>query len=273
MSQNPFEKIFNYQIMTRLEETDSIAITTQERGWLKMMLVHPETANAFTPETLKRLEQILHMEHSNAEMKGIILEKAKGQERSVYHPHLRTLRRMIMNDQGFRLSYRTKIGEVRSNQSGFPFKLEYSMIKREWMLIWYSRKRRWLMYTKLDHILYIQGTSLPSFRIDHIKGRLQNLIEHRQKHALIEIDRRYNGELSRILYAFSCFDKTVDYDEDSNTYRIKVCYLEDECDFLLSRIRFLGLRVKVVEGSTLQARMQETAAIALARYTQNEDER
>lgn len=272
MSQNPFEKIFNYQIMTRLEETDSIAITAQERGWLKMMLVHPEAANAFTPETLKRLEQILHIEHSGAEMKEIILEKAKGQERSVYHPHLRTLRRMIMRDQGFRLSYRTKLGEIRSNQSGFPFKLEYSMVKREWMLIWYSRKRRGLMYTKLDHILYIQGTSLPSFRIDHIKERLQNLVEHRQKHALIEIDRRYNGELSRILYAFSCFDKTVDYNEDSSIYRIKVCYLEDECDFLLSRIRFLGLRVKVVEGSTLQARMQETAAMALARYAQDEKE-
>ena len=50
MSQNPFEKIFNYQIMTRLEETDSIAITAQERGWLKMMLVHPE---ALTPLRLK----------------------------------------------------------------------------------------------------------------------------------------------------------------------------------------------------------------------------
>lgn len=52
MSQNPFEKIFNYQIITRLEETDSIAITAQERGWLKMMLVHPEAANAFTSGTL-----------------------------------------------------------------------------------------------------------------------------------------------------------------------------------------------------------------------------
>jgi hypothetical protein len=62
----------------------------------------------------------------------------------------------------------------------------------------------------------------------------------------------------------------VHYDETSDTYRIQVCYLEDECEFLLSRIRFLGLRVKVVEGSTLQARMQETAALALARYAQDE---
>jgi len=175
-----------------------------------------------------------------------------------------------MQDQGFRLSYRTKHGEARSNQSGFPYKLVYSMIKREWMLIWYSKSRRGLMYTKLDHILYIQGTSLPSFRIDRIKERLQKLMEKQKKQAIIEIHRRYNGEMSRILYAFSCFDKTVHYDEASDTYRIQVCYLEGECEFLLSRIRFLGLRVKVVEGSTLQARMQETAALALARYAQDE---
>ena len=236
MSQNPFEKIFNYQIMTRLEETDSIAITAQERGWLKMMLVHPE-ANAFTPETLKRLEEILHMEHSGAEMKEIILEKAKRQERSVYHPHLRILRRMIMQDQGFRLSYRTKLGETRQSVR-FPVQIRvfHDQTGMDADLVQQKPKRTHVHKARSYSIYPRDITSAFSNR-SH-QERSQNLMENREKQALIEIHRRYNGELSRILYAFSCFDKTVHYDEDSDTYRIKVCYLKDECDFLLSVFAF-----------------------------------
>lgn len=266
MTLSLFEKIFNYQIMTRLDETDSIAITNQERTWLKMMLAHPETINAFTPVTLERLEQMLHPENSGPDIQEIILEKAKGHERSVYHPLLRTLRRLIMLEHGFRVTFKTKLGTLHSNHSGFPYKLEYSMVKREWMLIWYSAKRKSLMYTKLHNIFYVQETSLPSYRIEQIKERIERLMENRTEHVVIEIIQKYNSELSRILYAFSCFDKTVSYDENSEVYRIGVKYPEDERDFLLSRIRFLGLRVKIVEGTALQQRMQETAKMVLARY-------
>ncbi|MCM3786451.1 WYL domain-containing protein [Neobacillus mesonae] len=271
MSRNLFEKIFNYQIMTRLEESDSVAITSGERSWLKMMLMHTEAGQAFTPQTMSLLQDILETEEADSDIREIIWEKAKQQERSIYHPLLRPLRRMIMHRQGFRLTYRTKHGELRTNHSGFPYKLEYSMVKREWLLLWYSARRKCLMHTKLHNILYFQETSLPANRIHQVTKRLERLMEERKKRVVLELDKAYNRELSRILYAFSCFDKTVRYDESKDIYQIEVCYPEDEADFLLSRLRFLGVRVRIAEGAAFQKRMRETALKALARYEHTEE--
>jgi predicted DNA-binding transcriptional regulator YafY len=72
--------------------------------------------------------------------------------------------------------------------------------------------------------------------------------------------------MSRILYAFSCFEKEVEYVQQADTYRITLTFQADECEYVLSKIRFLGKRVKVVQGSRLISRMKETTAKALARY-------
>jgi hypothetical protein len=50
---NLFEKIFNYQIISRLDESGVFTITSHERSWLKMMLNHPAAAEAFEPHTLE----------------------------------------------------------------------------------------------------------------------------------------------------------------------------------------------------------------------------
>ncbi|GED32207.1 hypothetical protein BCE02nite_33480 [Brevibacillus centrosporus] len=50
----------------------------------------------------------------------------------------------------------------------------------------------------------------------------------------------YNGELSRILYAFSCFNKEVTYNEERDAYRITLSFLMDDREYILSKIRFLG---------------------------------
>ncbi len=76
----------------------------------------------------------------------------------------------------------------------------------------------------------------------------------------------YNRELSRILYAFSCFEKDVAYLDESDTYRINVSYLSDEREYVLSKIRFLGKRVRVIQGEQLKKRMYESTTKALARY-------
>jgi len=262
---NPFEKIFNYQVISRLDETDSLALTAQERSWLKTMLDHPASCDAFTPETLNKLKLVLQDEAS-IDIREMIKEKAKSHERQVYHPLLRTLRRIIMQGRGIRLTFRIKHGGVKANQSGLPYKLEYSMVKREWYLLWYSARNRILMSTKLHNILSVEEMILPTDRVAALRAQIVGLLEARKEHTVIEVIRTYNAELSRILYAFSCFDKSVSYDEESNLYRIRVTYLADESEFLLSKIRFLGLRVKVVEGENLQRRMLESASKALARY-------
>jgi predicted DNA-binding transcriptional regulator YafY len=262
---NPFEKIFNYQIISRLDESNAIALTSQERAWLRTALAHDSSVDAFTPETLGKLRQLLQDE-SGIDHRDMIVEKAKHAERQVYHPLLRTLRRLIMQDKGMLLTSRIKHGGTKTNQPGLPVKLEYSMVKREWYLLWYSTRGRSFMATKLQSIVSVEETVLPAERVEELRGRVSALLEERRRQAGIEVVRTYSAELSRILYAFSCFDKSVSYDEEENLYRIHVTYLADEGEFLLSRIRFLGLRVKIVEGDELRRRMLESAEKASARY-------
>ncbi|GKU77839.1 WYL domain-containing protein [Paenibacillus sp. L3-i20] len=267
---NPFEKIFNYQIISRLDESGTIALTSQERSWVKTMLGLPAAREAFAPETLLKLQTLLQDE-ATAEVSSIITEKAKSIVRHVYHPLLRQLRRMIMMDKGIVLSCNIKHGGVKENLSGLPYKLEYSMVKREWYLLWYNTSGRSLMSTKLQNIVSIEEKDLPMHRITDLKARIARLQEQRKKHAVIEIIQTYNAELSRILYAFSCFEKSVSYNEKLNVYHIRVTYPSDESEFLLSKIRLLGLRVKIVEGNYLQHRMRETSSKALGRYSVGEE--
>lgn len=267
---NPFEKIFNYQILSRLDESDALALTSQERAWLRTALDHGSSAEAFTPATLEKLDGILQNE-PGINHRDFIVEKAKNAERQVYHPLLRTLRRMIMQDKGVLLTSRIKHGGTKANQPGLPVKLEYSMVKREWYLLWYSTRGRSFMATKLQSIVSVEETLLPPERVEELRARVAAHLEKRKEQAIIEVVRTYNAELSRILYAFSCFDKSVSYEEEENRYLIHVTYLADESEFLLSKIRFLGLRVKIVEGDGLRKRMLESAEKALARYGSSDD--
>lgn len=262
---NLFEKIFNYQIISRLDESGAFTLTSHERIWLKTMLQHPAAASAFTPETLKKLQELLQSEPLLDTSENLV-EKAKSTERQVYHPLLRPLRRIISGGQAVRLSCRIKNGRVKEEQSGFPYKLEYSMVKKEWYLLWYDLRHHMLMSTKLGSIVSATEEPLLANTASSLSAKIAGILESRKEHAVIEVVRAYNKELSRILYAFSCYEKKVEYIEDIATYRIQLTFLQDESEYILSKIRFLGQRVKVIEGMKLQRRMYESASRALARY-------
>ncbi|WCR30010.1 WYL domain-containing protein [Paenibacillus thiaminolyticus] len=262
---NLFEKIFNYQIMSRLGEAGAFAITSQERSWLKAMLNHPASAEAFSLETLAKLAAALRDE-ADFELAEHVAEKAASVECQAYHPLLRPLRRIIAAQQGIRVSYRLKHGGMQPAQSGFPYKLEYSMVKREWYLLWYNPRRRMLMSTRLRNIAEVDMEPVPAGMAGIWLSRIAAVLDSRKEHAVIEVVRMYNRELSRIMYAFSCFEKEVEYADEEDTYRIRLTFLGDECEYVLSKIRFLGKRVRIVEGVKLQRRMRESAAKALARY-------
>ncbi|GFN31478.1 WYL domain-containing protein [Paenibacillus xylaniclasticus] len=268
-----FEKIFNYQIISRLDETGSFAITLQERTWLRTMLEHNAAEAAFTPDTLRKLKHLLSADGDDEEsgdVRDIMIEKARSRERHVYHPLLRPLRRILINGGGIRLTVRLKHGGIKKGLNGFPCKLEYNMAKREWYLLWYDTHNRTLMSTRLNQIAEVEEIELAPERRHELTERVDKLMEARKRQAVIGIVPAYNQELSRILYAFSCFEKSVSYDEAAELYQIHVTYLADESEFLLSRIRFLGLRVRVLEGGYLKHRMRQTASWALARYTETE---
>jgi predicted DNA-binding transcriptional regulator YafY len=262
---NLFEKIFNYQIISRLEDSGTFMVTSHERAWLKTMLGHSAADEAFTPDTLGKLRAILGQDRV-MDTSDHLIEKARSREKQVYHSLLRTLRRLITERSGIRLTYEIKRGRIQSEQSGLPYKLEYSMVKREWYLLWYDFRHHMIMRTKLDKITYITAEALQTIDADSIQLKIKRALDARKGEAVLEVVRDYNRELSRILYALSSFEKDVAYDTENDIYRVKVVILGDETEYLLSKIRFLGKRVRVIEGDFLKRRMLESATKALARY-------
>ncbi|WP_138494573.1 WYL domain-containing protein [Paenibacillus pinistramenti] len=262
---NLFEKIFNYQILSRLEDSGAFMVTSHERTWLKTMLEHPAAADAFTADTLAKLHAALGQDQ-RMDTSLHLLERARSRQPQVYHPLLRPLRRYIMDKAGIRITYEVKNGRVYEEQSGLPFRLEYSMVKQEWYLLWYHTRHRALMSTRLKNIHAAAPEALDPAAADRMLSRLGTSLEARKREVCIEIVRSYNEELSRILYSFSSFEKQVEYDAENDTYRVRVTLNGDEMEYLLSKLRFLGKRVRVTEGDYLKRRMLESSAKALERY-------
>ncbi|OPA81060.1 WYL domain-containing protein [Paenibacillus selenitireducens] len=260
-----FEKIFNYQLLSRIEEQGAFMITSQERTWLKTMLQHPSAHEAFSPVTLDKLQTLLRQD-ATFDVSTALLEKAGSKDKHVYHPHLRTLRRLILRQTGVQLTYKIKDGRIYHEEAGYAYKLEYSMVKREWYLLWYNLRRRTLMHTRLQQIVDVAESSITPTQIEHIQSEIESRHAANQRQATILVLRRYNRELSRILYAFSCFEKDINYDEAQDSYTIQLTFLQDESEYILSKLRFLGMRVKVIESEHFKQRMYESATRALARY-------
>ncbi|MEC0123580.1 WYL domain-containing protein [Paenibacillus pabuli] len=268
---NLFEKMFNYQMMTRLNETGLFTWTAQERAWLRMMLNHPAAPEALDPDTLEKMHNMLDSEQ-DLNLQDYLTEKAKSQENSVFHPLLKPLRQIILHQQGFRLTGRVRHGRTSQDQLGFPYKLEYSMVKKEWYVLWYAPLYNRLMSTKLHSILAVEAQPTQPETASHYTAQIAILTENRKTTVKIEVLPEYNQELSRILYAFSCFEKQVEFVEAQQTYRIELTIPRNEMDYVLSKMRFLGKRVRIADHAALRERMSETATKVLARYAETEPE-
>ncbi|WP_342778552.1 WYL domain-containing protein [Paenibacillus sinopodophylli] len=241
-------------------------ISKHERGWLKLMLEHPTAAVAFDSTTLNKLHTVLELELS-LDTSGL-LHKAASKERHVYHPGVRIIRQAITSKSLLHISYLKKNGQPSNQQAAFPYKLEYSMVKREWYLLWYHIHNRRLMRTRLEKTLELVLQACPETDSERYTAIVQKLLSKRSVSADIVIVPEYNGELSRILYAFSCFEKEVSYDAEADTYTLRLFFDSSDSEFVLSKTRFLGKRVHIIEGEQLRRRMLESATNALARYAE-----
>ncbi|OKP74619.1 hypothetical protein A3844_08500 [Paenibacillus helianthi] len=268
---NPFEKIFNYRILSRMEDSGVFLSTSHERSWLKLMLDHPSAAAAFSGVTLDKLQTLLEGE-APLNLAEDLIHKASTAEVQVYHPLVRVLRRSIQHHQGIQVSIGPNNGHPGPEQSGLPYRLEYSMVKREWYLLWYSWTRRDFMSIRLKKITSVCEVPAAPELVRTTQAEIHRILESRRQSAVIEVLPNYNRELSRILYAFSCFEKEVRYDEDKDTYYISLFYLGNEGEYVLSKMRFLGKRVRIVEGNWLKKRMRESALKALALYGASPDQ-
>lgn len=166
----------------------------------------------------------------------------------------------------------TKKGQGLLSVNVLPYKLEYSMVKREWYLLWYHTKHRRLMSTKLRNITSFTEEPCIQEEYDRLQQRIADWTKKQKVSAEVQVIPAYNEELSRILYAFSCFEKEVSYDPENDLYTITLYFASSDREYILSKIRFLGKRVKVVRDTTLQKRMLESATKALARYAEHTEE-
>ena len=83
-------------------------------------------------------------------------------------------------------------------------------------------------------------------------------LESHRLQAVIEMNPAYPSDRHRVLSALSAFERDVEMGP-GGVYRISIRYFQNEEEYLLQRIRFLGLRVKVIEPKHLIRRIQETA--------------
>lgn len=91
------------------------------------------------------------------------------------------------------------------------------------------------MSTKLSNIVNVTEDELLPEEAEKFIQRILGILESRKEQGIIEIIPVYNGEMSRILYAFSCFEKEVEYVQEADTYRITLTFQADECEYVLSK--------------------------------------
>ncbi len=262
---NLFEKIHNYQIITRLDESQIYPITAMDKTWLKTMLGLPDAQQFFTKETYAKLQELLKS-HDKLPLEEVMVEKAKSKEKALYHQHLGPLRKIIQKKNFVQLTTKTRRNQIYPVQIGIPYKLEYSMTKKQWYLIWINKHYSSILYTPLDSIIFIEEIEETNQNYDTNIKQMLKRIEARKQTAKIIVLPEYNAEISRILHAFSCFEKELSFDEATRTYTITLIFV-DEGEYILSKIRFLGQRVKIIENNYLIRRMRESAHMAIERYT------
>lgn len=272
-----FEKVHNHELRQALIDyaeqngNSLFPITVQEKRWLKGILLAPEAEHFLSPhirDTL--LEPLGGYEPLQASRQ--VLEKGKPHHdlapaSGTWYEHTRTLRQALAERRGIRLSYRTRAGLAMTDCEGIAYRLEVSTVRREWYLLWLPQEpgEQPIISTPLS---LLDNVSLSSACDERRLEEIRTLFQQKRRQAQIQIVPEYNGERRRIFYMFSCFEKEVAYEKDTDTYTIHVYYLEDEKEYILSRIRFLGKRIRVFAPEDMRVRMRDTATRALARYTE-----
>ncbi|WP_339279554.1 WYL domain-containing protein [Paenibacillus sp. FSL W8-1187] len=262
-----FDKAHNHELSRRMAEAGAVAVTGRERAWLKLMLEHPAAEGFLGSAARAKLAELLAEEPPLP--LGHLDEKARSRERRLYSPLLPELAAIIAGRSGMRLAYSAKGGGELRHAEGYPYRLDYAMSTKQWYLLWHRSQGRPLMRTRLTHAHGVEERPLPPGEADRLDAAIARLTARSQEEVELELLPRYNRELSRILYALSCFRQEVRFDAAEGVYRIALRYPRDERGFLLQKLRFLGKRVRVADGAAsaaLQEQMRASAAKALARY-------
>lgn len=254
-------------------------ITTKEKQWLKGAIQLEEASWFLEKETIEKVKDILKEEplssiepflkekfvvHSNVKMS----DREKG--------YLKLLFDILTSQNGFRLSYHTNAGKYFEEISGIPFKLEFSMAKKQWYILWLGLhvKNQMIMLTPLRHVNALEAIEVNQYDFVQLQKQFNQFLEEEMLSVTLKLNNRFfqsikrdiHEEKHRIFYNFSCFDKEVIFDEKKEEYTLFIYYRKSEEKDLLRRVRLLGQRVIIMEPERLRKEMLGTALRALNRY-------
>ena len=147
--------------------------------------------------------------------------------------------------------------------------LEFNMARREWYLVWMRLSDRRIRFTPLRDIRSVDFLELSDTQ--SLSAEAAKALEARRLTAVVEMEPDYPTDRPRVLSALSAFDRAVEMG-NKDVYRISIRYFQNEEEYLLQRIRFLGLRVKLIAPRKLLGRMRDTIARVAEIYEKKDSE-
>lgn len=258
-----FDKLFNYELQAELSREqdcrEAFPITSLEMEWLKGCFKEQSSSVFLQPETKAKLDNTLKSYRISDNQ--AVREKAFVTNPQILPNASFTLLRQAMRQKkGVHLFW---VEKTQKPNKGWPMLLEFNMARREWYLVWFRLTDRRVCFTPFRRI---QRVDLIEFQdITNLEAESSSVLAARRRTAVVEINPAYPLDRHRVLSALSAFDRDVEL-ENETLYRLNVYYYLDEEEYLLQRIRFLGLRVQLKSPPHLVKRMRETVERVLATY-------
>ena len=267
-----FDKMFNYELQSELAKDgdcrEAFPVTATEMIWLKQALLSQSAAAFLQPTTLAKLTGILEAYQSD-DMPEIFEKAAVNSPEKVPPPSFQVLRQALKEKSGLLLSLLSHGTRPTLPAPGWPILLEFNMARREWYLVWLRISDRKIRFTPLRHIPVAKLLELPDSQ--SIASEAAAALESHRLKAVVELNPAYPADRHRVLSALSAFDRDVEMGP-GGVYRISIRYFQNEEEYLLQRIRFLGLRVKLIAPRKLLGRMRDTIARVAEIYEKKDSE-
>lgn len=239
-----------------IESSVPIQPYKMEKQWLKHILKNPKLKLFLEDVTIAKLKALL------ADYDNIVSEDALTINRPCIQlqqveeglsRNFKLLVKAILENKGIEYSYTTRSNELLQNCRGIPYKIEYSMKEDCFYLISYSLEDKRPIKSLLSGFKDIKLMDL-EVEYNISPEEIQKSIDAKKaaKPILLRI-KDVNNTLERALFQFSCFERELDYIEESDAYLLSIFYYEFEREEVISRIFSLGKHAIVVELEDIKA--------------------
>lgn len=221
--------------------------------WLKAMLQDKKAAFLLpTPlraKLLKRLQDVPELDLSSIwqviQERGDVPEELQDKLAKIWHA-------LQAHKQ---LGYTNRDRQGRLHQGTcFPCRLEYDAAGNRFHLIAWNAEERRALKMKLVNLQEVH--CLQAVVPAHTEEDFQQFLQEKRRSVTLRISRK-NNAVERCFLLFAPYDKESIYDEDSDTYTMKVYYYDFDQQEVLQQIISLGAAATVLEPEVMRNRIIE----------------